>query len=95
MGINNNWYQEPSRPGLAMSIPNCSTSQILIFCGYVSVRGSLHMLRDRLVWVNIVPVVMNIIDGAVILPRHEGSCMVFVYVYIYIDPNGTKNKKYC
>jgi hypothetical protein len=51
---------------------NCSASQILIFGAYVKVRESLYT-RD-IIWIN---TTLDHIDTRGVLPRYEGSCMVY------------------
>ena len=63
----NNGIQMPTH-----EYQNCNTSQILIFIGYNTVRESLYMQ----VWVNII-LDLHHIDTRAILPRYEGSFMVY------------------
>ena len=69
-GINNQyqqWYQR-SYP----RSQNCDTSGILIHGGYLKVRESLY--ARVIIWVN---TILNHIDARAILPRCEGSCMIY------------------
>ena len=52
---------------------NCNTNQILIFGGYVKVRESLYTL----VIIGVHNNILNHTDTWTILPRDEGSCMVY------------------
>ena len=49
----------------------CNTTQIVIFGGYIKVRGSLY--TQVLIWVNNI---LKHIETRVIIPRYEGSYMV-------------------
>ena len=51
---------------------DCSTSQILIFGGYVKVRKYLY--TEVIKWVN---TILNLIDTRVILRKYEDTCMVY------------------
>ena len=63
----NNGIPEPT-----LGYQNCNTSQILIFDAYVNVRESLY--TRVIIWVN---TILNHIDTRGVLPRYEGSCMVY------------------
>ena len=54
-----------------------SASQILIFGAYVKVRESLY--TQVIIWIN---TTLNHIDARGILPRYEGSCMLYRPEYI-------------
>ena len=62
-----NGIQEPTH-----GYQNCNTSQILIFGGYFKVRQSLY--TRVIICIN---TILNHIDIRVILPRYDGSCMVY------------------
>lgn len=63
---------------------NRNTNQILLFGGYVEVRDSLCMVF--IIWVQ---TIQNHIDTTTIVPRREGSCVVYTR---YIDPNDIEHK---
>ena len=73
---------------------NCNSSEILIFDGYVKVRETLS--TQVFIWVN---TILNHIDTRAILPRCEGSCMVYRPEWYqnkntvkYTHPTGSKKK---
>jgi hypothetical protein len=61
-----------------------NTNQILLFGGYVEVRESLCMVF--IIWVQNI---QNHIDTTTIVPRREGSCVVYTR---YIIPNDIKDR---
>ena len=68
----NNGITEPT-----LGYQNCSASHILIFGAYVKVRESLY--TRVIIWIN---TTLNHIDARGILPRYEGSCMLYRPEYI-------------
>ena len=51
----------------------CHSNQILIFGGYMKVTK--YVYSRVIIWVN---TILNYIDNRMILPRSEGSCMVYI-----------------
>ena len=63
----NNRIKEPTH-----GYQNCHTSQLLIFVGYVKARESLY--TRVIIWVD---TILYHINTRAILPRYEGSCMLY------------------
>ena len=57
---------------LTYGYQNCNTNHILIFDGYVKVRGSSY--SKGITWINII---LNHIDTRVTFPRYECFCMAY------------------
>jgi len=67
VSVINNCIKEPTR-----GYQNCNTSQLLIFGGYVKARESLY--TRVIIWVD---TILYHMDTRAILPRYEGSCVVY------------------
>jgi hypothetical protein len=67
-----NQHQVISIKELISGYQNYNTNQILIFGGYVKVRGSLY--SRTITWINII---LSHIDIRVTFPRYECFCMVY------------------
>ena len=61
-----------SKKNLPMGLKNYSTSQILISGGHV--KGIESLYTQVIIWVNSI---LNHIDSKAVLPRYEGSCMMY------------------